>query len=362
MIFWARFNLVITLAVITLGALTRLLDAGLGCPDWPGCYGQWMPPSDPELQQQANLAYPLFPLESIKAWAEMIHRYAASALGLSLLIMAVVCWRKPSLNVHQSLALICLGWVCLQGLFGMLTVTLRIWPPVVTLHLLAGMIMLALCYRQLLNYQASVKATRTPSIRAAFSQPQSLPKSLSNSLPKSLRMPMILLCLLVFVQMMLGAWTSAQYAGLACPDLPLCQGQWWPETVHGPFHAPMVEGQQYLGGLLAMTDRMSIQILHRMGALCVLICALLVCIRLWKQADKRYLIGWLMLPLMLQLGIGIANIYWLLPLPLALLHNTGAALLWLALWHVYFSLLIPTPTLHPTEEVAYEPSHQTLIL
>ena len=145
---WARLNLLITVIVITLGALTRLLDAGLGCPDWPGCYGQITPPQSSEQIQQANAAHPSFPVEQVKAWSEMIHRFAASGLGLSLLLFALWVSFKDDVKYMRNISYVALGWVILQGIFGMLTVTLRIWPPVVTLHLLAGMMMLAIIFWQ----------------------------------------------------------------------------------------------------------------------------------------------------------------------------------------------------------------------
>ena len=320
---WARLNLLITIIVITLGALTRLLDAGLGCPDWPGCYGQITPPQSIEQIEQANAAHPLFPVEQVKAWSEMIHRFAASALGLSLLLFAIWISRKDKFKYLRSISYIALGWVILQGMFGMLTVTLRIWPPVVTLHLLAGMMMLAIIFWQ---YQL-------------IKQPN---KSLNDyhikNITSSIRYPLLAVILITIVQMGLGGWTSSHYAGLACPDLPQCQNQWWPETVHGPFHAPMVDAQQYLGGLLPMADRMAIQIMHRFTACLLVLFALLLCYRMYNSPHKK-LIVFIVVPLTLQVLIGIGNVFLLLPLSLALLHNTGAALFWLCLWTVYFSIL-----------------------
>jgi cytochrome c oxidase assembly protein subunit 15 len=319
---WAKSNLAITLIVITLGALTRLLDAGLGCPDWPGCYGQIIPPHSSEHIQQANQEHPLFPVEQVKAWSEMIHRYAASILGLSLLMLALWVSIKPQFKNLTVISFFALTWVIMQGIFGMLTVTLRIWPPVVTLHLLAGMMMLALTYWQYRLTQAPQKDLFSYS-----------PKNISSNL----RTFLLVLLLLTVVQIGLGGWTSSHYAGLACPDLPRCQNQWWPNTVNGPFYAPMVSAQEYLGGLLPMADRMAIQILHRLVACLLILSALFTCLRLLKTKHKK-LIWLIILPLSLQVLIGIANVILLLPLPLALLHNTGAAILWLCLWRVYFTL------------------------
>lgn len=320
---WARLNLLITVIVITLGALTRLLDAGLGCPDWPGCYGQITPPQSSEQIQQANAAHPSFPVEQVKAWSEMIHRFAASGLGLSLLLFALWVSFKDDVKYMRNISYVALGWVILQGIFGMLTVTLRIWPPVVTLHLLAGMMMLAIIFWQ---YQLIKQPNKT----LKFYQ-------LKNISP-NIRYPLLAVILITIIQMGLGGWTSSHYAGLACPDLPQCQNQWWPETVHGPFHAPMVDAQQYLGGLLPMADRMAIQIMHRLMACILILSALLLCYRMYHSQHKK-LIGLIVIPLTLQVLIGIGNVFLLLPLSLALLHNTGAALFWLCLWTVYFSIL-----------------------
>jgi cytochrome c oxidase assembly protein subunit 15 len=320
---WVRLNLLITIIVITLGALARLLDAGLGCPDWPGCYGQIIPPQGSEQIQQANAAHPLFPVEQVKAWSEMIHRFAASALGFSLLLFAIWVSLKAEFKTSRVVSYIALGWVILQGIFGMLTVTLRIWPPVVTLHLLAGMMMLAIIFWQ---YQI-IKETN-----------KSLNYYRLKNITPSIRYPLLAVILITVLQMGLGGWTSSHYAGLACPDLPQCQGQWWPETVHGPFHAPMVDAQQYLGGLLPMADRMAIQILHRLTACLLILSAFLLCYRMYYSPHRK-LIGFILIPLTLQVFIGIGNVFLLLPLSLALLHNTGAALFWLCLWTVYFSIL-----------------------
>ncbi len=324
---WTRLNIAITLIVITLGALTRLLDAGLGCPDWPGCYGQITPPQSIELINQANQAHPLFPVEQVKAWSEMIHRFAATLLGLSLLMLAIWVSIKAELKNLRSISYLALVWVILQGIFGMLTVTLRIWPPVVTMHLLAGMLMLALTYWQ---YQL----THTSVIKLKHYTP--------NNITENLRKPLMLLIFITLIQMALGGWTSSHYAGLACPDFPQCQNQWWPETVNGPFHAPMVQAQEYIGGLLPMADRMAIQIIHRFTACLLLLSAIFLCYQLYLQRHdvKQYkkLILMISLPICIQIMIGISNVFLLLPLPLALLHNTGAALLWLCLWFVYFSL------------------------
>lgn len=314
---WGYSNILITFIVITLGALTRLLDAGLGCPDWPGCYGQLMPPTDSSDIMKAGASYPLFPVDQIKAWSEMIHRYAASFLGLSLLLKVSVLFKNPDCTHLRKLAVISLFWVIVQGVFGMLTVTLRIWPPVVTAHLMGGLIMLLLCYLQLKQIKEQTQ------IKLSFSS--------------AFKLPALLVAIFLIGQLVLGGWTSAQYAGLACPDFPLCQGQVWPELVKGPFHAPAVQGQEYLGGLLPMADRMAVQILHRLGAMALIISSLWLSFLLWQRQQGGSAVVFLLLPLLFQAGLGISNALLLLPLPLALLHNTGAVIVWICFWHLLFS-------------------------
>lgn len=317
---WTTVNLILTFTVITLGALTRLLDAGLGCPDWPGCYGQFLPASGGFSENAEQ--WPAFPYDNVRAMAEMIHRYAASLLGLSILLFFLRVWK----NGHRSdevayTAIAALIWVIIQGIFGALTVTLRIWPPVVTLHLLGGMIMLALCYRQfILTTPRPALALATPGFVSALTILQSL----------------------VFLQMAAGAWVSAHYAGLACPDLPLCQGQLWPDTVNGPFHAPRTDHQEYIGGVLPMADRMAVHMIHRIGAVLVIIAAVSAVIQLIRQPIRELPMAHatllIIFPVAVQVFIGVINVIWQLPLIAALLHNTGAAILWTALWHLRWSL------------------------
>lgn len=293
----ALCNLFFTLVVITLGALTRLLDAGLGCPDWPGCYGNWMPTDD-----ASHTVFTLWAYDEGKAWMEMIHRYAASLLGLSIVIQAVIIWPRTLGAVRILAAFLCV-WVVLQGLFGMWTVTMRLWPPVVSAHLLGGAITLGiqfLIWRDLKSYSL-------------------------NLIPK--RPLWILFTVVVFTQMALGAWTSSQYAGLACPDFPTCQGRWWVELDAGIFNAPIVQGDEYLGGVQTMKQRMAVQWLHRLGALVVFLAFLMLLMRQKRQKKALYIVS---ICLGGQILLGILNAVWLLPLSLALLHNTVAMLLWLA--------------------------------
>lgn len=302
------FNIILTLGVITLGALTRLLDAGLGCPDWPVCYGQIIPSAS------AAQGFDLWAFDSGKAWMEMIHRYLASFLGLSIIIQAVVIWPRHK-GAIKFLSLFLCGWVVLQGLFGMWTVTLRLWPPVVSAHLLGGAITLG---AQFLIW-----------------------RSITSKKEINWFNPWSAFALVVFLQMALGAWTSSQYAGLACPDFPTCQGRWWVEMDSQIFHAPMVNGDEYLGGVLGNYQRMGIQWLHRLGALAVLAMFFYLWLKAKASASQPGLNGlnktrinkalyFVGVFLVMQIALGIANAILLLPLTLALLHNTVAMLLWIS--------------------------------
>lgn len=292
---FALLNIVMALVVITLGALTRLLDAGLGCPDWPVCYGHAYP-----ISNEAAQAFTQWQFDSGKAWMEMIHRYMASLLGLSILIQAYLIWSRY-LGVVRWLAIFLCGWVVLQGLFGMWTVTLRLWPPVVSAHLLGGAITLG---AQFLIWRM-IKHNIEPKWNSAWSA----------------------FALVVFLQMALGAWTSSHYAGLACPDFPTCQGRVWVDITSEVLHAPMVEGDEYLGGIGSNHQRMAIQWLHRLGALGVVLMFIYLAVK--HQVQRRSLYVCLAI-LSAQIALGILNAVLLLPLSLALLHNTFAMLLWLS--------------------------------
>lgn len=292
---FALINVFITLIVITLGALTRLLDAGLGCPDWPVCYGHPFPVSN-----EAAMEFAHWQFDSGKAWMEMIHRYMASLLGLSILVQACLIFPRY-LGAVRWLAVFLCGWVVLQGLFGMWTVTLRLWPPVVSAHLLGGAITLGAQFL-VWRVMTSNREPRWSSLWSAFA-------------------------LVVFFQMALGAWTSSQYAGLACPDFPTCQGRWWVEINSEVLSAPMVQGDEYLGGIGSNHQRMAIQWLHRLGAIAVVLMFLYLALKHQQQRRPLYFCLGI---LSIQITLGILNAVLLLPLTLALLHNTFAMLLWIS--------------------------------
>lgn len=296
--------LLLTACVITLGALTRLLDAGLGCPDWPTCYGQLIPPASSE-------SAGFHGLDSGKAWMEMIHRYAAGLLGLIILFLAIKAEKDATVSSRcRWLTRSLLALVILQALFGMWTVTLKLQPQVVTVHLLGGMLLLALLW--------SLWRTLTPVS--------------AQELPPKFKRGAQLVLLLLAIQISLGGWTSSQYAGLACPDFPTCQGQWLPEMkFNEAFRISEFTDANHEGGLLTLDARVTIQVIHRLVALLLSISILVLSIALWRYRALRISLGFLLAATVLQVSLGIANAVLLLPLPLALAHNTGAALLLLCL-------------------------------
>ncbi len=297
--------------VIGLGAYVRLSDAGLGCPDWPGCYGHLLgvPDEAGELHAAAG-AFPQRPVESGKAWKEMIHRYAAGSLGLLILALCLLAWR-PALRRMQSPwpATALLGLVGLQAALGMWTVTLLLKPLVVTLHLLGGMSTLALLLALTLAGQ-----------RPAFAPPAAA----------ALRRPAALALLAVAGQIALGGWVSSNYAALACADFPLCQGNWLPVTdfAHA-FSLHRELGYTAHGDLLPAAALIAIHWSHRLGALLVALAVGALAASLLRRggAPGRRWSGVLLALLALQLGLGIGNVLLSLPLPLAVAHNLGAAAL-----------------------------------
>jgi heme a synthase len=312
----AALTALLALAVILLGAYVRLSDAGLGCPDWPGCYGRLVAPSHPEAVAEANAAYPERPVEAHKAWKEMVHRYLASTLGLAILVLAGVSWRGHRQGLPVALPLVLVALVIFQGLLGMWTVTLLVNPTIVTAHLAGGMATLALLWWLALR---TGQAGAVPSAGVAGLRPWAWGG-------------LVLLC----GQILLGGWTSTHYAAVACIEFPTCYGgQWWPPTDFAEGFAlwrPI--GPDYEFGHLDSAARTAIHLTHRLGALAVLVfigsLAMLMLRRAEGPGERRLglVLGALLL---VQVGLGIWNVVGHLPLPVAVAHNGGAALLLLAL-------------------------------
>lgn len=318
----AVFTTLLAALVVILGAYTRLTHAGLGCPDWPGCYGFLGVPMSERAQEVAALRFPDAPLEVGKGWNEMVHRYVAGLLGLLISLIALHAIRqhaRPEQPLRLPVLLLCL--VIAQAAFGMWTVTLKLWPQVVVAHLLGGFATLALLF--LLSLRLS---GRVPSLPAA---------------PASLRLLAWLALLLVIGQISLGGWVSANYAALACVDLPTCQGRWWPpmDFANG-FHIAQEKGPNYLGGQLEGAARTAIHVTHRLGALVVALTLVLLAWRLGAAGQKALAAG-LLAVLGIQLSLGVANVLLHLPLAVALAHNAGGAALLLMLVLILYRLRHP---------------------
>ena len=314
----ALFATLLTVVVVLLGAYTRLTHAGLGCPDWPGCYGFLGVPMSEHKQAIAEARFPDAPVEVAKGWYEMIHRYFAGALGLVILVMAAQAVRRraePTQPLKLPLAILAL--VILQGAFGMWTVTLQLWPQVVTAHLLGGFATLSLL--TLLTLRLS---GRFPPLQ----------------LPGRLRALAAACLLLVIGQITLGGWVSSNYAAVACVDLPTCHGEWWPTMDFGKgFHLTQHIGPNYLGGQLDSDARTAIHMSHRIGALLVTLALLALAWQL-RIAKLPRLAGLLLLALALQVGLGISNVIFHLPLLVAVAHNAGGAALLLVMVLINYRL------------------------
>lgn len=312
---------VIAFIVIVLGSYVRLSHAGLGCPDWPGCYGQLTWPVEPQDVELANQAYPDRPLEVGKAWKEMVHRYLAGALILLVVAMNFLAWKKRPENGHiRLLCFVLLVFILFQAALGMWTVTLKLLPVVVMGHLIGGLttfgLLLWIAWRT--SQSHSDQGVRRN---------------------KSLR-PMIVTGLAVLVlQLALGGWTSANYSALACPDFPACQGQWMPEVNFSDGFVLWREiGVDYEGGVLDLPSRTAIHMAHRIGALVTLLVLGILAIRLMRIPEWRNSGILLGIVLLGQVTLGILNVVLALPLPNAVAHNgTGALLLAVMLWLVFRS-------------------------
>jgi cytochrome c oxidase assembly protein subunit 15 len=303
--------------VVVLGAYVRLTTAGLGCPDWPGCYGHATPTA-----AAADVG---------KAWREMLHRYLAGSLVLLTLLLAVMAFtQRRARNAGGAslpFVLAVVATIFVQALLGMLTVTWQVAPQIVTLHLLFGMTTLGLLWWLWLTLDAHVPRTavpelgRSPGVRWA-------PSNLISS-----RLALVGLIALG-VQIALGGWTSTNYAAIACPDFPTCQASWWPRMDFGAafvlWHSPTMN---YEGGVLSTAARIAIHFTHRLGAIVAAIALLLAA--LWTLRERALVRARLaaiavLVALALQLTIGISMVVKGFPLWLATAHNGGAALLLLA--------------------------------
>lgn len=324
----------LALIVIGLGAYTRLTDAGLGCPDWPGCYGHLFEPN--------NFLKENF--WTTKAWTEMIHRYVAGSLGLLILVLFFFSLRyhftlpsKVNNETSFPIKIPCLLLVLIicQALLGMWTVTLKLHPTIVMAHLLGGfttLTLLWLYYLQLKNYLS----VNSPFLRKAVILP-------------NYYKPLTLLCLItVILQIALGGWTSANYAALACLDFPQCQASWLPaHNFSAAFTLLHPIGPNFEFGLLDNAARITIHMTHRFGALLTTLLLTLTCGIMLKTNISSLLrkTAWVIIALLcLQVALGITNILAILPLPIAVMHNMVAALLLLSVVTLTYYVFISRRT------------------
>lgn len=329
------FATVLTVAVVVLGAYVRLSDAGLGCPDWPGCYGQIGVPQTLEEVGAANLAFPERPVEAAKGWKEMIHRYFAGALGLVIFALAALAYRnRHDRRQRLALALAIAALVVFQAMLGMWTVTWKLKPLVVMAHLLGGFAVLALLWWQ------TLRARR----RLAGTAERGLPRV------AGLRAALVVALVAVVVQIALGGWTSANYAAVACNEFPTCTlGEVWPERADfsegfTPWHGL---GPNYeFGTHLSNAAKIAIHLAHRAGAVVVALLLLALAWALWRTVPGRTAnraAAVLAAALAAQFALGVSNVVFNLPLPVAVAHNAGAALLLLVLVTLNF-LIRPART------------------
>ncbi len=333
----ALFGVLLCFGVIVLGAYVRLTDAGLGCPDWPGCYGH-VSPVGAEQSPASQAQFPGRPLEAGKAWHEMVHRYAAGTLGCIIIVIAALAITagtrrtQPRPAVGAGYGLLLFATVIVQAVLGMLTVTWLLKPLIVTLHLIFGMTTLGLLWWLWLRLQL-----RPPGAVQLRTVPERGASTWSSALATA-RIAYWLAVLAVVVlaaQFFLGGWTSANYAAVACPDFPKCQGAWWPHADFG--HAFVLwRGLwiDYQGGVLANAARVAIHFAHRLGALTVtltFLAAALSVIARPSLAAVRTRAYFVLAALGLQLAIGISMVLKAFPLWLTTAHTAGAAMLLMAI-------------------------------
>ncbi len=299
-----------TFDLIVFGGFTRLTDSGLGCPDWPGCYGEANPFLAHEEISAAQSALPTGPVTVFKAWIEMIHRYLAMGVGVLIIALLAIGWRlwkrEQAPRYAPALPALLLFWVCVQGAFGAWTVTLKLQPVIVTIHLLLGIGLLAL-----LVWHAMRQSPQPPLAASAA----------------SLRWPAALALAVLFMQVALGGWVSTNYAALACGGFPLCRGELMPsmDFAHG-FTLWRELGMTRAGDYLPFDALVAVHWVHRVFAFVVVAVVAAVGWRAAKTDGTSRLGKGLLAVILLQLATGIATVELNWPLTIAVLHNAGAAL------------------------------------
>lgn len=329
--------------VIVLGAYVRLSDAGLGCPDWPGCFGQITAPDEARDISRARAAFPQLEVHSGKAWKEMIHRYFASILGLLIVAMALIAWRNRNDENQQLILPVSLvALVIFQGMLGMWTVTQLLRPTIVTLHLITGLLTLSLLFWVLLKHSKPW----TDKLQAHHFKKIEF----ENLIKPLAKISVVILALQIF----LGGWTSTNYVALYCPDFPTCQGSWLPDTNFSEafvfFRDPSIN---YEGGTLSLEAGVTVHYMHRVGAVITsIVLCLLAALILFKTQNTvlRKLSVLLLVLLLTQVSLGIANVILVLPIPIAVSHNAIAAALLLTLLLLNYSLNAGSQSIRQTNE------------
>ncbi|MGJ7565191.1 COX15/CtaA family protein [Variovorax sp. GB1R11] len=321
-------TLFLTFDLTLFGAFTRLTDSGLGCPDWPGCYGNASPAGARHEIAMAQAAQPTGPVTHGKAWVEMVHRYLATGVGVLILTLAGATWivrrrqrrapppssSKEGDHHHATLSAwwpaFTLVWVCLQGAFGALTVTWKLFPAIVTLHLLGAVVLLALLCIQAVHYrQAAAQRLPTP-------------------VSPALRNGLVVTTVLLVLQIALGGWVSTNYAVLACAQFPTCQDSWWPAMNFAQgFEIWRHLGVTGEGQPLDFSALTAIHYVHRLMAYAVFVALGLLAWRLRRIDTLRPQAHWLAGLALLQLATGLGNVLLGWPLAAAVLHTGGAAAL-----------------------------------
>lgn len=320
-------TLFLTFDLIMFGAFTRLTDSGLGCPDWPGCYGHANPLQAHDSIRAAELALPTGPVTVVKAWIEMIHRYLAMGVGVLIIAIMSISWRgwikskRSERKFSPALPTTLFIFVCVQGAFGAWTVTLKLQPIIVTIHLLLGMGLLAL-----LTWTAAWQSEHDPVAQV----------------PSYLRVLSKVALVLLVVQIALGGWVSTNYAALACHDFPLCQRQILPPMdFSNGFTLWRHLGRTSDGEFLPFPALTAIHWVHRNFAVVVFVVAGYLAYKLLKVEGVHKTVRWLLIVLGAQLTTGLLTIYLKWPLALAVLHNGGAAILLLLLVMLNYKINLP---------------------
>ncbi len=316
-------TLFLTFDLVLFGAFTRLTDSGLGCPDWPGCYGTASPAGAHAQISEAQAQMPTGPVTEAKAWIEMGHRYLATGVGVLILTLAGATWlqrRRPAL-VSPWWPAATLAWVCVQGAFGALTVTMKLFPAIVTLHLLGAMVLLALLCRQAVAYEHAqrgagpvvvLRADRAW-LKAGYG--------------------------LLWLQIALGGWVSTNYAVLACNSFPACQGSWWPSMDFAQgFELWRELGKTGAGDHISFAALTAIHYAHRLMAYLLVPLFAALAWRLHRSPDLRRQARWIAGLVLWQLATGLSNVVLGWPLVAAVSHTAGAAALVVVLtWALYES-------------------------